>query len=394
MTRARWQLLIGIAVLVCGSWSVYSLRRPATPVPTSARVQHRESSTLPVSTGSQLESEISSSAPEHPTCKSHSTPLRMIGERWLEAALDRPSAVDPPSLGKFPLAEETWTWFKPGQFDENADMFKRRQSLLYELTALFRRHEVSYWLNSGTLLGAYRHGAQLPWDDDMDVTIPHEHRERLQTRIFRQEAKAAQLYIQNGFFCNAHQYVPIIAYLKRHVHGNKSRFDPDELFEDCAASVGFFGRVTKWDENPDLRVYIDLWNAFPVTIRNRTLFSYGGGEWLFSREDIYPLQRCWLDGQEYSCPARSRLWLVRDYKDLSLPWVFDDKTCSLAERRSDSAWESKWTETSIARFPQTPQLYIDSEADSVEMYVPEAYREEAARVGSWRGISFDPSFAS
>lgn len=64
----------------------------------------------------------------------------------------------------------------------NQDMLRRLQltelEILKDIDRVCRAHGIAYWLDSGTALGAMRHGGFIPWDDDIDVGMPRGDYER------------------------------------------------------------------------------------------------------------------------------------------------------------------------------------------------------------------------
>ncbi len=64
------------------------------------------------------------------------------------------------------------------QFNGEGTLLRKVQlrllDILVEIDKICRKNDIKYWIDFGTLLGAIRHGGFIPWDDDIDVTMPTE----------------------------------------------------------------------------------------------------------------------------------------------------------------------------------------------------------------------------
>ena len=50
----------------------------------------------------------------------------------------------------------------------------RMLDMMIAIDKILRAHNIDYWLDSGTLLGAIRHKGFIPWDDDADIIVRKE----------------------------------------------------------------------------------------------------------------------------------------------------------------------------------------------------------------------------
>lgn len=69
------------------------------------------------------------------------------------------------------------------QYNPDGSVLRKAQLRMLEmltyLDGVCRENSIEYWLESGTLLGAVRHGGFIPWDDDVDIIMTRKDAKKL-----------------------------------------------------------------------------------------------------------------------------------------------------------------------------------------------------------------------
>lgn len=71
--------------------------------------------------------------------------------------------------------------------------------ILEELDRICTDNGIEYWLDSGTCLGAVRHGGFIPWDDDVDVCMTKPNYDRF-IEVFREDDRFALTTRENDLY--------------------------------------------------------------------------------------------------------------------------------------------------------------------------------------------------
>jgi len=106
------------------------------------------------------------------------------------------------------------------------DAQRANTELLVEVDRICRAHDLTYFMDSGTLLGAVRHQGSIPWDDDIDIAMFRDDYERF-ARIARTELRPGFSFVTPRDYGESafYDFIPHIALDRSRIRSD----DDDEM---------------------------------------------------------------------------------------------------------------------------------------------------------------------
>lgn len=239
------------------------------------------------------------------------------------------------------------------QYNPDGSNLRRAQlrmlDMLKFIDKVCQEQKITYWLESGTLLGAARHGGFIPWDDDTDIAMPYD--EYLRFKQYMLYHNTSKQYVLQCHQTDPHYYGTwgVLRDLQNRYVKNDKRLNSfvyqglqvDIFPVDQKSRLHTFWRISRWIyawlvQAPQhggrimrylrwsipiayhflTKVFVPLIHLLTIKDKRHLYYRYGMF-WRrkYKKEDIYPLKDISFEGALFPAPHNVDSYLTECYGD-------------------------------------------------------------------------------